>query len=367
MSITFENINTEWFNQEALRLPSYKVGRVNFGKGRSYIRLNQDGELVENPMRLYTSLTTAISTCAPMEDGLLDWFIKHGKQEANRLTTISQHYGTLMHLEIGKFLINGNYNLDEVETVVEDYLSENSFYEKECREWASKLRYDLVAFAQFYYDYNIKPLGIEYVLLSDKGFGTLIDLVCKMTVKVDGLDYDNPYKSGPRKGQPRESKVDKEILAIVNFKSGRKGFYKNNGIQAIAEKMLWEENFSDMKLEGAYNWAPKDWRTDPGYNLKDWTDAVTEEEVNAVLKLAELRYASKAENKTYISISGQLSIADKSTEGVLSRETIDEFASRKYGRTPTPAGRTTKTKLRLVKDSKQNVKPAEYKPAPLPI
>lgn len=359
----FENINTEWFNTEALRLPSYKVGRVNFGNGRSYIRLNQDGELCENPMRLYTSLTTAISTCAPMEDGLLDWFIKHGRQQADRLTVLSQHYGTLMHLEIGKFLINGNYNFDGVDQAIEDYLSENNFYDRDCDEWNTKLRYDMLAFVQFYFDYNIKPLGIEYVLLSEKGFGTLIDLVCKMTVKVDGLDYENPYKSGPRKGQPRETKVDKEIFAIINFKSGRKGFYKTNGIQAIAEKMLWEENFPDMPLEGAYNWAPKDWRTEPGYNLKDWTGAVSEEEVNAVLKLAELRYANKAENKTYINISGEISIVDKTVEGVMTKETIDEFASRKYGRTPVE-GRVAKPMSKVNKIVKPD---AAYEPAPLPI
>lgn len=332
MSITFENINTEWFNETALRLPSYKVGRVNFGQGRSYIRLNSDGEPVESPVRLYTSLTTAINTCAPMEDALLEWYVKHGLKEAGRLLEIAQHYGTLMHLEIGKFLINQEYNFDAIEGVVEGYLSSESFYQPETKEWAEKLRKDLTAFIQFYIDYKIVPLGIEYVLLSERGYGTLIDLVCNMTIQVDGLDYDNPYKSGPRKGEPRECKVDKEIRAIINFKSGRHGFYRTNGLQIEAERQLWEENFPDLPLDAGFNWSPKEWRGEtPTYNLKDWTGEVSREEIEAVMTLADIRYASKAETKVYTSIGGTFSIADRSLDGVIRREGISEYVGRKFG------------------------------------
>lgn len=334
MSITIENINTEWFNETALRLPNYKVGRVNFGQGRSYIRLNQDGEPCELPLRLYTSLTTAINACAPMERPLLEWYCKHGLKEAGRLLEVAQHYGTLMHLEIGKFLINQMYDFDAIEGVVEDYLAENSFYQPECGEWAEKLRNDLTAFIQFYLDYRVVPLGIEYVLLSNRGYGTLIDLVCNMTIQVDGLDYDNPYKSGPRKGEPRDCKVDKTIRAIINFKSGRNGFYRSNGLQIEAERQLWEENFPDLPLDAGFNWSPKDWRGEtPTYNLKDWTGDITAEEVEAVMMLSDIRYASKAEAKIHTSISGVFSIADHEQDlgNVIRRENIDEFVTRKFG------------------------------------
>lgn len=334
MAITFEQIHTDWFREDALRLPSYKVGRVNFGQGRAYIRLDQDGAPVESPLRLYTSLTTAINTCSPMEDGLLDWYIKHGRQEAGRLLEIAQQYGTLLHLEIGKWLINGSYDFSAVEEVIENYLAAESFYQPECNAWAEKLRSDMAAFCQFYFDYKVKPLGIEFVLLSDRGYGTLIDLVCNMTIQVDGLDESDPYKSGPRKGQPRECKVDKEVRAIINFKSGRHGFYRTNGIQIEAERQLWEENFPDLPLDAAFNWSPKEWTGDvPTYNLKDWTGDVSREEVDAVLTLADIRYASKAERKVYTTIGGILSIADRS-EGlsqVLRREGISEFVGRKFG------------------------------------
>lgn len=332
MSITFENINTEWFNETALRLPSYKVGRVNFGQGRSYIRLNSDGEPVESPVRLYTSLTTAINASAPMEQPLLEWYCTHGTKEAGRLLEIAQHYGTLMHLEIGKFLIDQEYDFDRVEFVVEDYLSSESFYQPETKEWSEKLRKDLTAFIQFYLDYRIQPLGIEYVLLSERGYGTLIDLVCNMTIQVPGFSETEVYKSGPRKGQPKECKVDKEIRAIINFKSGRHGFYRTNGLQIEAERQLWEENFPDLPLDAGFNWSPQEWRGEiPTYNLKDWTGEITTAEVEAVMTLADIRYASKAETKVYTSIGGTFSIADRSLDGVIRREGISEYVGRKFG------------------------------------
>jgi len=354
--MTHELVQTEWFDEKALRLPSYKVGRVNFGRGRSYIRINEEGTL-ESPLRLYTSLTTAINSCAPMEDGLLDWYIKNGRQEANRLLTLSQHYGTLLHLEIGKFLRDQVYDFNSTGEVVESYTSSENYWQPECSDWADKLKYDMAAFIQFSFDYQVKPLGIEYVLLSEKGFGTLIDLVCEMTTLVDGLDYENPYKSGPRKGEPREVKVPQTIRAIINFKSGRHGFYRSNGIQIECERQLWEENFPDLPLNAAYNWSPKDWITNPGYNLKDWTGEIDQREVDAVLALANVRYASKAENKKYLNISGVVS-TQESLLAALGTETIEDYCNRKFGSAPN----TPKPKKPT---SKEPVK--AYETAPLPI
>lgn len=302
MTQSFETVQTQWFDEDALHLPNYTVGRVNYGNGRSYIKL-VGGEL-EKPFRLYTSLTTAINTCAPMEKPLLEWYCKLGLAEADRQLKLSQHYGTLMHLLIGEYLINNFFDFDGVDDKVQEYLSEQAYYERDTDGWAEKLRYDVAAFIAFAQEHSIKPLGIEYVLLSRKGFGTLIDLVCKMTIQVDGVDSTDPYKSGPRKGHPRDCKVPKEIMALINFKSGRHAFYRSSGIQVECEKILWEENFPDIKIDAAFNWSPKEWISEPGYNLKDWTGEIAPSEVDAVLQLAQVRFGDKAVNKKYINIQG---------------------------------------------------------------
>src|SRR5690606_26774355 len=125
----------------------------------------------------------------------------------------------------------------------------------------------------------------------------------------------------------------KRIRAIINFKSGRHGFYRSNGIQIEAERQLWEENFPDLPLDAAFNWSPKDWTGgSPTYNLKDWTGDISMDEVEAVMKLADIRYASKAERKQYTSISGVLSIVDGGLDGIVKKEGISEYVGRNFGR-----------------------------------
>lgn len=338
-NLNMELVNTQWFNPEAIRLPAYKVGRINYGYGRSYLRIT-DGQL-ETPFRLYTSLTTAINSCAPMERGLLEWYCKLGMAEADRYLRMSQHYGTLMHLLIGEYLQTMTYDFEETEAKVQEYLSEHSFWEKECNEWERKLRYDLAAFIQFSIDHKIQPLGIEYVLLSSaRNYGTLIDLVCKMTVEVKGFHGD-VYLSGPRKGEPKETKQEREITAIINFKSGRHAFWRSNGIQCICEKLLWEENFPDVPLDAAFNWSPKDWDTTPSYNLKDWTGEVEQVEIDAVLALADLRYGMKAINKKYVSITGQY-YSTRGLDECVRITPAEEWARKKYSQlmAETPAEAT---------------------------
>lgn len=371
--MTVETVPTEWFDESAIKLPNYRVGRVNFGKGRSYIKINQDGSLAQ-PFRLYTSLTTSIAQSMPTPPQLEDWKFQHGKIESNRLMNVAAMYGTLMHAEIGRFIKDKCYDLDSVQDVIDNYLSEQNFWDKDCEQWVNKLQEDILAFVQFYNDYEVQPLGFEYVLLSDeRGFGTPIDLVCYITVKEDGLDYNDCYKSGPRKGEPREVKVKTKKLAVINFKSGRKGFYETHGIQMECERLLWNENFPDSPIDIAMNWAPADWKTTPSYKTKEWQGTTSDEEIEAILKLAEIRYQAKAEKKQYIKLGGVISTSD-SVASAVQFEGVEEFCNRKFGNTPNLEPVRKATKLRQAepsrksqdKEVKDQVKPI-YTPKPLPI
>lgn len=335
MSMTVEIVETEWFEKNAIQLPDYRVGRVNFGNGRSYIKIEQDGSLSQ-PFRLYTSLTTSISQSMPTPVQLEDWKFQHGKKESERLMNVAAKYGTLMHIEICRFLKEKIYDLDAIDKIVEDYLSDESFWDDDCKWWNDKLREDILAFAQFCIDYEVKPLGLEYVLLSDKrGFGTPIDLVCLLTVTEDGFDVNDPYKSGPSKGEPRECKVRVQKRAIINFKSGRKGFYETHGIQMECEKLLWDENFPNTPIDIAMNWAPADWKTTPGYKVKEWQGTTSLEEIEAILKLAQIRYQAKAEKRNYIKMHGIIS-TQESIQAAVQFEDIEAFCNRKFGNTPAP-------------------------------
>jgi hypothetical protein len=326
---TIELVDTEWFDPNAIRLPNYKVGRINYGNGRSYVGIT-DGQL-DTPFKLYTSLTTAINSCAPMERGLLEWYCKLGIVEADRYLVLTQHYGTLMHMLIGDFLKTNTFDFEEVESRVQAYLSEKNYFQPECNHWAGNLKYDVAAFIKFSKDYKIIPLGIEYVLLSKRGYGTMIDLVCKMTIEEKGF-FGEVYKTDAvhgKKGDPKESKRQREVTAVINFKSGRHSFYRSNGIQIECERQLWEENFPDIPVERCFNWSPKDWIISPDYNLRDWTGEITQAEIDAILQLADIRYASKAMDKKYVTIGGQY-YSTRSLDECVKVTPVDQWAANKY-------------------------------------
>lgn len=326
MSLSIEQVTTQWFDANALRVPDYKVGRINYNQGRSYIRI-KDGQL-ETPFRLYTSLTTAISTCAPMEEGLLKWHCSLGYEEAKRYSRMRANYGTIMHMLIGEFIMTQTFDFEEIEEKVQAWLSEHNYWERECKEWSSDLRYDIAAFIQFYNDMQVVPLGVEYVLLGNKGYGTLIDLVCRMTIEEKGF-WGDVYKTGPRAGEPKETKKEQEAVAVINFKSGRHGFYRSNGIQVECERQLWNENFPDMPATHAFNWAPKDWIKEPGYSLTDWTGDIEQAEIDAVIALADIRYAQKAINKEYVTIGGQY-YSTRGLDECVKITSAEEWARKKY-------------------------------------
>lgn len=333
MSMTVELVTTEWFDKNAIKLPNYKVGRVNFGKGRSYIKIEEDGQLAQ-PFRLYTSLTTSIAQSMPTPIQLEDWKFSLGKKEADRQMKVRAHFGTMMHMEIGRFIKEGVYDLDTCEEVVQNYTSDNDFWDADCNFWADELKEDMLSFVQFYNDYEVIPLGLEYVLLSDeRGFGTPIDLVCLLTVDEKG-EWGEVYKSGERKGEPKITNKRVQKRAIINFKSGRKGFYETHGIQMECERLLWDENFPESPIDIAMNWSPAEWRNVPTYKTKEWQGTTSLEEITAILELAQIRYASKAEKRTYMNMGGIISTSE-SIVGAIQFEDVEDFCNRKFGNMPT--------------------------------
>ena len=128
-----------------------------------------------------------------------------------------------------------------------------------------------------------------------------------MNVSVKG-NWGEVYKSGDNKGKPKTTSQNVRKTVLINMKSGRHGFYENNGLQCEAEKQLFEENFPDIKIDATMNWAPSDWRgiDSDKYKTKDWSGLIDEREIDCMFKLAEVKFRDKMENKERISIFGQL-------------------------------------------------------------
>ena len=143
----------------------------------------------------------------------------------------------------------------------------------------SKIRKDVLAFAQFVRDYNVKPLAIEIGLVSPVyHFAGCVDMPCVMT----------------------DPKTGKAFTAIVDFKSGRKGFYEEHELQLHLYRMMWEDNFPEVKIDRLYNFSPKDWRTKPTYNLKDQTESVNAQKLPHLLALAAIEDEKRENTLTIV-------------------------------------------------------------------
>ena len=260
--MTIEEIRAVYFNADALKEPAYRVFQLNSDGHRYYYRFNESGE-----PEFYPSVTTLLKQVMPTPPALLDWMIANGKDGSVEKRDLAAAYGTFMHIQFEQLIINRRYDFDSVPSVLLSYMERENLPEKVLTEWLPKIRKDVLAFAQFVRDYNVKPLAIEIGLVHpDYRFAGCIDLPCIMT--------------DPKSGE--------QFTAIVDFKSGRKGFYEEHELQLHLYREMWNVNYPETPVERLFNFSPKDWRTKPTYNLKDQTDSVNARKLPYLLALATI-------------------------------------------------------------------------------
>ena len=259
--MTVEEIRAVYFNADALKEPPYRVFQLNSDGYRYYYRFKADGT-----PEFYPSVTTLLKQVMPTPPALLDWMVANGKEGSTEKRDLAAAYGTFMHGEFEKLIINRRYDFDNVPATLLAYMEREHVPESLFSQWLVKVRKDVLAFAQFVKDYNVKPLAVEIGLVHPKfRYAGCLDLPCVMT----------------------EPKTAKTFTAIVDFKSGRKGFYEEHELQLHLYREMWNVNF-DKPIERVFNFSPKDWRNKPTYNLKDQTDSVNAKKLPYLLALAAI-------------------------------------------------------------------------------
>ena len=261
--MTVEEIKAVYFNHDALREPAYRVYQLNSEGHRYYYRFNEAGE-----PEFYPSVTTLLKQVMPTSPFLIQWMLDNGKEGAVEKRDLAAAYGTFMHIQFESLIINRRYNFDNVPSILLAYMERENLPDKVFVEWVTKIRKDVLAFAQFVRDYNVKPLAVEIGLVHpDYHYAGCIDLPCVMT----------------------DPKTGETFPAIVDFKSGRKGFWEEHELQLHLYKWMWNVNYPDAQIERVFNFAPKDWRTDkPTYTLKEQTGSVNAAKLPHLLALASI-------------------------------------------------------------------------------
>ena len=295
--MTVEQIQAEFFNEDALQEQPEPVYRLDSSGHRYYYTFDEDGE-----PRFYVSVTTLIKQTLPTAPSLVKWIADMGYEESQRFAQERAHYGTFMHAQLAELLITRSYNLNFIRERLRMFI-ESEQLPGDFMGYADDFKKDILAFAQFMKDTDLKPLAIEIVLTNpEDGYAGAIDLVAELTIEEKGF-FGEFYKTGANAGKPKETKQQRRIRAIIDFKSGRKGFFPEYEIQLHAYKKMWNMNFEAHPVEKVFNWSPKDWRgKTPTYNFKDQTDSKNAKKLPYLVELA--RIEDEKRDNTVVSCSG---------------------------------------------------------------
>lgn len=276
--ITSEQMEAVFFNTDALRVPNYRLYQLNTKGARYYYVIGDDGEPT-----FFPSVTTILSEVSPRNPFLEKWRADLGAEKADAYTMERAYYGTFMHGQIESLLVNRSYDLDSLKGELAKYI-EREKLPSTFINYSEDLKKDILSFAQWVLDYDVQPLCIEESLYSSLGYAGMIDLVCTL--------------------KPTPKSKDR-IVAMVDFKSGRNGFYESHIHQLYLYKDMWLENFPDIPIQSVFNWSPKDWRKSPTYNFKCQDDAIDPRITRCLLEQYQYR---KTETKDVTLVSGTIDL-----------------------------------------------------------
>ncbi len=282
--LSIQQIQASYFNENALRLPSYQMYRLSTSQGRYYYTF------VDGKPKFYISVTHLLGRYTPANPHLIKWMAQKGEEAADRQKNQRAAYGTLMHIVNEELMINGGIDLDQLPTLVDEYFEENETHGADKSEFLRELQKDVLSFAQFMIDREVEPIAVEPILKSDE-FGTAgaIDLFCKM--KFNG----------------------KQVYAIVDEKGGKKGFYPDNELQLAYYKHAILEEWPEFKGQDImlFNWCGSNWQKKPTYTLKNQTGKHSYDELKIYSDLYRMDAAKHPIGKTnLIQVSGKLEVAN---------------------------------------------------------
>ena len=267
LELELEKVESLYINRKELKKPAYSLYRIDGGESRWYYREDKD--------RYFPSVTSVIQATCPTPPALIQWMKSLG-DKADLVRDQKAEYGTMMHVIFSKRLIDGTLDVSTIEPMLRLCAADNGWMWSEL-EWMKWAKQDVLAFEQFIRDHSIVPIAIEAVLTSEAGYAGAVDLLCTMRIGSGQsgkfLKKDQKLEPDPSgNGNSIQSLPGEEITALVDYKTGRKGFYVAHEIQLHMYKDMVAENFG-VKVDRVFNWSPSDWRTAPTYKLKDQTDS----------------------------------------------------------------------------------------------
>ncbi len=243
----FLEVSPDYVNLQGIASP-YKLFRYDGGADRYYfVQMSEGGELA--PVISVTSLSQKVLNNAAI---LMKWQDNVGGGEmANYIKNMRAEYGTLVHIIFAEILKTGQFDFDEYRMRAWKTAIDLG-YKFEADTWSIDIIDDVVAFMTFLIEKEVEVIGIEFPIADvGLGIGCTLDLICRL-------------KFGTKK-----------VNAIVDFKSGRKGFFEGHEYQLGIQRLIWNLNFKSIfDVTHVFNFAPTASLNKEKYKLKNQTDSV---------------------------------------------------------------------------------------------
>lgn len=324
-----------YYSSETLIQPE-KMYRFSKGGNRYYYNEQNSPKM---------GITSFLSNVVPMPKFLDKWRHEIGLEEANNILKSRADYGTLFHLfaaEILRYYTTSNkvdFDFDNLFSLV----SENSigkqydYYQKLCI--VDELKMDLVSFIDFMLKTNMKAMLIETPISSSTmDLAATLDFAGYLDVEVKGF-FGEVYKSGERKGEPKESKKIERVLAIIDFKTQRKTDIETdseasakqisltNKLQLNYQNLFFQQKYQLGGGIKMYNLIPSNWRTNPAMQLTE-VEEISFNTLQDLYNVSKVLYPHiwNVEEKTIPVISGRCT---ENINQVLKLQTIKSYLHEK--------------------------------------
>ena len=318
MNNEFEELHPMFYDTTKLIRQPQIVYRTNDGKQRYYYSISDQGKIVRLP-----SVTTVLSAVMPKSEYLIKWISDMGKQAAERKMNQAADYGTLMHMCQSQYLLDKKFDMATIPARINTYkISKRIDYDT--RFWRYDLEKDMMAFHKFCYDHDIEPIAISLMLMDEEmGIAGELDIAVRMTIgtgengKINKTDL--VYE---KDGVTVKTDKRRRITAIIDMKSGRHGFYPTHEAQLKMYEGMWNRKYPENIVDKVFNWSPKDWDTEPGYNLKDQTDSIEGQKIGKYIELFNIDENARTA-KRFTHITGLIEL------GVMNGNVrVEEFGER---------------------------------------
>lgn len=321
MGTTIEEMKAQYFDSQALHEPNYRLYQLNSRGKRYYYMFDENG----NPI-FYPSVTTILKNVMPENVQLTEWKLSLGKEQSLAYSLERASYGTFIHGQLAELMISRTYPLDEIHERLSKYAERENLPIAFVEDHEEEAKADIVAFAKWMRDYDVRPYAVEVSIYSPTlKIAGMIDLVCNMREKPISEEQKALEKLQEKldKAEGDEKKVkvimeaidavkgdfSKRIDAIVDFKSGKKGFYDGYAIQLELYRQMWNENYLEHPIYHIFNIAPKEWtktvKKVPSYSSEEQTENKVLLRVPYLLELYKLM---DAETRNITVISGNLTL-----------------------------------------------------------